>query len=106
MVWARLYVSVYSGSGSADWPLKTTVLFDENGDGTYETTLGTEVMQGIGYSTDGTVHALNGHCNRVYSDYLAWYDVKGRISSSRPAARVRTEQVGTASLIKPRSWTG
>ncbi|KAF5052528.1 hypothetical protein DSECCO2_407910 [anaerobic digester metagenome] len=97
VVWARLYVSVYSGSGSADWPLKTTVLFDGNGDGTYETTLGTEVMQGIGYSTDGTVHALNGHCNRVYSDYLAWYDVKGRISSSRPAARVRTEQVGTAS---------
>src|SRR5690606_25700746 len=48
VVWARLYVSVYSGSGSADWPLKTTVLFDGNGDGTYETTLGTEVMQGIG----------------------------------------------------------
>jgi PKD repeat protein len=97
IAWARLYVSVYSGSGSADWPLKTSVMFDGNGDGSFETTLGTEMMQGIGYSTDGTVHTLNNHCNRVYSDYLAWYDVKSRISSSNPSVKVRTEQIGTAS---------
>ncbi len=77
--------------------MKTTVTFDGNGDGTYETTLGTEMMQGVGYSTDGTVRVLNGHCNRVYSDYLAWYDVRDRISSTRPAVRVRTEQIGTGS---------
>lgn len=97
VAWARLYVSVYSGSASADWPLRMGVTFDGNGDGTYETALGTETMQGIGYSTDGTVRVLNDHCNRVYSDYLAWYDVSSVIGSRSPAVRVTTEQVGSAS---------
>ncbi|MDD1687921.1 DUF2341 domain-containing protein, partial [Methanoregula sp.] len=35
--WARLYVNVYSGSGSANWPSRTTISLDGNGDGTYET---------------------------------------------------------------------
>ncbi len=98
IAWARLYVSVYAGSASSDWPLLTIVTLDGNGDGTYETALGTELMQGIGYSTDGTVHALNDHCNRVYSDYLAWYDVKSAIVSMAPSARVTTAQVGTGSF--------
>ena len=98
VAWARLYVSVYAGSGSSDWPMKTTVTFDGNGDGTYETALGTELMEGIGYSTDGTIHVLNDHCNRVYSDYLAWYDVTGAIASTTPAAHVRTEPIGAVSF--------
>ncbi len=98
VAWARLYVSVYAGSASADWPLTTTVAFDGNGDGTYETALGTETMQGAGYSTDGTVHVLNDNCTRVYSDYLAWYDVTTAIASTTPSARVNTSQIGTESF--------
>jgi PKD repeat protein len=90
--WARLYVNVYSGSGSGNWPLRTTTTLDTNGDGTYETTLGVEDMN-IPGSPDGEVYWLNGHCNRVYSDYEVWYDVTEQITSTTPAVHVKTEDI-------------
>ena len=93
--WARVYVNIYSGSGSANWPVNTTVMLDGNGDGVYETTLGTELLTSDNYSTDGTVYWINDHCTRVYSDYQLWYDVTGLINCNNPSVYVKTQQVGT-----------
>jgi PKD repeat protein/methionine-rich copper-binding protein CopC len=93
--WARVYVNIYSGSGSNNWPANTTVMLDGDGDGTYETTLGNELMTSAQYSTDGTIYWINDHCFRVYSDYQAWYDVTGLITCTNPSIYVKTEQVGT-----------
>jgi PKD repeat protein/methionine-rich copper-binding protein CopC len=93
--WARVYVNIYSGSGSANWPANVTVKLDGNGDGTYETTLGNELLTSENYSIDGTIYWINDHCFRVYSDYQAWYDVTGLITSNNPSIYVKTEQIGT-----------
>ena len=98
VAWARLYVSVYAGSADSSWKALATVSFDGDGDGNYEKTLGTETMATADASTDGTVYVVNDHCTRVYSDFLAWYDVTGLIASPAPAARVRTEPVEDASF--------
>jgi PKD repeat protein/methionine-rich copper-binding protein CopC len=93
---ARVYVNVYSGSGSNNWPVRTTIKFDGNGDGDYDDPgelLGVEDMN-IPGSTDGTVYWLNDHCNRVYSDYQIWYDVKNLITSNHPSIYVKTESIG------------
>jgi len=96
--WARVYVNVYSGTGSGDWPTRTTTTLDANGDGTYETVLGVENMTtGTSYSTDGTVYWINDHTNRVYSDYETSYDVTNLIASSHPAVHVKNEKIGTGS---------
>ena len=96
--WAEVYVNIYSGSGSNNWPLNATVLLDGDGDGVYETTLGTELLTSENYSTDGTIFWINDHCFRVYSDYQLWYDVTGLITCTNPSIYVKTEQVGTDSF--------
>ncbi|MDD1687852.1 DUF3344 domain-containing protein, partial [Methanoregula sp.] len=93
--WARLYVNVYSGSGSANWPSRTTISLDGNGDGTYETTLGVENMSMSSYSGDGKVYWLNDHTNRVYSDYETEYDVTSLITSATPSVHVKNEKTGS-----------
>ena len=96
--WARVYVNVYSGTGSGNWPTRTTTTLDANGDGTYETVLGVENMTtGTAYSTDGKVYWINDHTNRVYSDYETSYDVTSLITSSQPAVHVKNEKIGTGS---------
>ncbi|MCE5213695.1 MAG: DUF3344 domain-containing protein [Methanobacterium sp.] len=93
---AWVYVNVYSGSGSANWPVRTTVKIDGNGDGDYDDPgelLGVEDMN-IPGSTDGTVYWLNDHCNRVYSDYQVWYDVTSLITCNNPTLYVKTENMG------------
>ncbi|MDD5187465.1 MAG: DUF2341 domain-containing protein, partial [Methanoregula sp.] len=95
--WARVYVNVYSGSGSADWPTWTTTTLDADGDGTYETVLGVENMTTSTYSADGKVYWINDHTNRVYSDYETSYDVTNLITSSHPAVHVKNQKIGTGS---------
>ena len=97
---ARVYVNVYSGSGTNNWPVRTTVKIDGNGDGDYDDPgelLGTEDMD-IPSSTDGTVYWKDGvtHWNKVYSDYQVWYDVTGLITSNNPTVYVKTERMGGA----------
>jgi len=92
--WAKVYVNVYSGSGSANWPALTTISLDGNGDGTYENILGVENMDTESYSADGTVFWLNNHMNRVYSDYETEYDVTSLITSTTPAVHVKVEKTG------------
>jgi len=93
---AMVYVNVYSGSGSNNWPVRTTIKLDGNGDGDYDDAgelLGVEDMN-IPGSPDGTVYWLNDHCNRVYSDYQVWYDVKNLITSTNTTLYVKTETMG------------
>lgn len=93
--YAKVYVNIYSGSGSNNWPANATIMLDGDGDGVYETTLGNELLTSDQYSTDGTVYWINNHCTRVYSDYQLWYDVTGLINSTNPSVYVKTQQVGT-----------
>ena len=93
---AMVYVNVYSGSGTNNWPVRTTVKLDGNGDGDYDDageTLGVEDMN-IPSSQDGTVYWLNDHCTKVYSDYQVWYNVTGRITCNNPTLYVKTENMG------------
>jgi hypothetical protein len=91
--WARLYVVVYCGHMQNNYNGTATVSFDGNGDGAYETTLGTENLDvpftnmidgGPGYAL------VNSYTSRVSSDYLMWYDVGSKITSQNPRARVVT----------------
>jgi subtilase family serine protease len=94
---AMVYVNVYSGSGSANWPVRTTVKLDGNGDGDYDDPgelLGVEDMTSESYTTDGTVIWINDHCMRVYSDYQAWYNVTNLITNNNPTLYVKTENTG------------
>jgi PKD repeat protein len=93
--WAEIYVNIYSGSGSANWPVNATILLDGDGDGIYETTLGNELLTSTRYTKDGSVIWINDHCTRVYSDYQLWYDVTGLITCKNPSIYIKTEQVGT-----------
>ena len=94
--WARLYVDVYNGHMQNAYHGNASVKFDGNGDGTFETTLGTEDLNvAYGYPGEGGSGpvTVNAHCNRVTSDYLMWYDVKNFISSTTPKARVVTNKI-------------
>ena len=94
--WARLYVAVYCGQMQSNYNGYATISFDGNGDGTYETTLGTEELNvEYVYEYDGgtTPVVVNDHCNRVTSDYLMWYDVTSLISSQTPKSKVATTAV-------------
>ncbi|MCC7551863.1 MAG: DUF3344 domain-containing protein, partial [Methanobacterium sp.] len=94
--WAKVYVNVYSGSGQNNWPVRTTVKIDANGDGDYDDAgeiLGVEEMN-IQSDMTGTVYWLNDHCNKVYSDYMVWYDVTSLITCNNPSIYVKTEDMG------------
>ncbi|HRU80427.1 MAG TPA: DUF3344 domain-containing protein [Methanolinea sp.] len=91
--WARLYVSVYCGHMQNNYQGTAAISFDGDGDGTYETALGTETMN-VPYTFphdggSGPVK-VNDHMNRVTSDYLMWYDVTSLITSQTPKAHVVT----------------
>ncbi|WP_449405392.1 PKD domain-containing protein [Methanolacinia paynteri] len=94
--WARVYVNIYSGSGSANWPLIATTMLDGDGNGVYETTLGVENMDMDYHSANGKVYWLNNHTNRVYSDYEIEYDVTDLIASSSPKVHVKIENKTTS----------
>jgi PKD repeat protein len=87
--WARLEIVVYAAGTDARHG-QTTVKFDGNGDGTYDTTLGVEDQQ-TASSGDGEVYTVNGHSDRCYSDYRIWYDVTSLITTTNPGAYVKTE---------------
>ncbi|AGB01873.1 DUF2341 domain-containing protein [Methanoregula formicica] len=100
IVWARVFVNDYSGSGSGNFPFRLTTEFDADGDGTFETTLGAEDCD-IQSETDKEsgvyrpfVYPLNDHVTKVYSDYEAWYDVTGLITSANPKIRVTSSDIG------------
>ena len=96
--WAEVYVNIYSGSASANWPSNATIMLDGDGDGVYETTLGNELLDsGTNHSMDGVQYWINGHCFRVASEYQMWYNVTGLITCNNPSIYVKTEQVGTSS---------
>lgn len=84
--WARLY-TVVMASNTDNRTGTATVKFDGNGDGTYETTLGTETLSTAG-SSAADVYPVNDHVNRQYSDYMLWYNVTNLISSQNPTAQV------------------
>lgn len=95
IAWAHLYVAVYCGNQQSNYELTARVRFDGNGDGTYERTLGTETLN-VPYGFPGEGGAgpvmVNGHCNRVSSDYLIWYDVADAINGNRVAVEVQTDK--------------
>ena len=92
IAWARLYVAVYCGHMQNNYQGTVTVEFDGDGIGNYDT-LGTETLN-VPYSYPGLGGSgpvwVNGHTNRVTSDYLMWYDVADEIYSQTPGARVTT----------------
>jgi len=93
--WARLYVAVYCGNMEKNYQGKADIKFDADGDGTYEKTLGTEILdvENVFPSSGGSAWVtVNDHCNRVTSDYLMWYDVTAMIKSQNPAATVSTDK--------------
>ncbi|HVP25851.1 MAG TPA: DUF3344 domain-containing protein [Methanomicrobiales archaeon] len=94
--WARLYVMVYCGHMQNNYRGKATITWDGNGDGSYETTLGSEDLNvAYVYASNGgiTPAAVNDHTNRVTSDYLMYYDVTSLVRSRNPKARVVTTAV-------------
>ncbi len=94
--WARLETVVYA-AGTDNRHGQTTVKFDGNGDGTYETTLGVEDQE-TASSTDGNVYPVNDHMDRCYSDYRIWYNVTNLITAQNPAAFVKTENLNTSTF--------
>jgi len=87
--WARLYTVVYA-AGTDNRTGRATISFDGNGDGGYETSLGVETLN-ISSTADQNGYWLNDHCNKVYSDYLIWYNVTGQINSTTVNAQIVTE---------------
>lgn len=94
--WARLETVVYA-AGTDTRHGQTTIMFDANGDGTYETTLGVQDQQ-TGSSGDATVYSVNANMDRVYSDYRIWYDVTSLVTSQTPAAYIKTENLDSSSF--------
>jgi len=94
--WARVYVGVYCGHKQNNYNGIAHVNFDSDGDGVFETLLGDEQLN-VAYSYPGEGGTgpvwLNGHLNRVTSDYLMWYDIRDRISTDRVGVKVTTEKV-------------
>lgn len=96
--WARLYIAVYCGNMQENRQGTVITTFDGDGDGTYETALGTEDLNvAFVYEADGgiTPVVVNDHCNRMTSDYLMWYDVTSSITGINPAVRAVTSPVST-----------
>jgi PKD repeat protein len=92
VAWARLYAVVYA-AGTDDRAGRATVSFDSNGDGVFETALGTEDLR-IPATSGAEVYAVNDHVNRQYSDYMMWYDVTGLINAGTVNAKIVTENPG------------
>ncbi|EHQ35698.1 DUF3344 domain-containing protein [Methanoplanus limicola] len=90
--WARLYVVVYCGNMQKNYEGIAEVSFN-GGEGTR--ILGTEILdREYVFEMDGgtTPVEVNGHCNRVSSDYLMWYDVADAIKSGDVTAYVSTDK--------------
>jgi hypothetical protein len=90
--WARLYVVVYCGNMQKNYEGIAEVSFN-GGEGTR--ILGTEILdRKYVFEMDGgtTPVEVNGHCNRVSSDYLMWYDVTDAIKSGDVTAYVSTDK--------------
>jgi PKD repeat protein len=94
--WARLYTSVYA-AGTDDRAGRATVIFDGNGDGTYESALGIDNLN-VPSTGDKNAYTVNDHGNRVYSDYLLWYDVTSLISSATVNAKIVTENIDSSTF--------
>jgi PKD repeat protein len=72
---------------------QATVSFDGNGDGTYETVLGTETLATT--STSATdVYPINDHVNKQNLDYMLWYDVTSLVNANTVNAQILTENIG------------
>jgi PKD repeat protein len=84
--WARLYIVVF-GSHTDNREGTAVVSFDGNGDGIYETTLGTETMA-IPSDSTANVYAVNDHVDKQYLNYQIQYDVTSLITSTSPKAKV------------------
>jgi len=99
IAWARVYVDDYSGSGTNNFPLRITTELDPTGTGSW-TTLGNETCdiqsETNGDSPDGQpyVYPVNDHVMKVYSDYEAWYDVTGLLTTTTPQIRVTSSDIG------------
>ncbi len=87
--WARLYTIVYVAT-TDNRECVVSVSFDGNNDETFETVLENAVTLNTASSGDGNVWWQGDHINRVYSDYLMFYDVKDSISSGSVKAKVQT----------------
>jgi hypothetical protein len=93
---ARLYGVVYA-AGTDNRKGTTTVSLDGDGDGVFETTLGTESLD-ISSSADGNVYWKNDHVNKVYSDYMVWYNVQPHITSRTINAKITTDNVDSSNF--------
>jgi large repetitive protein len=91
--WAKLYTVVY-GSNADARAGTATVSFDGNGDGTYETVLGTETLA-TGSDSTANVYPVNNHVDKQYLNYQAQYDVTSLITSANPRAKVVTTPVAS-----------
>jgi len=95
IAWARVFVNDYSGSGDNNFFVKLTTEIDANGDGDYldaGEVLGVEICD-LQSEKNGHAYPLNDHVMKVYSDYEAWYDVTGLITSTNPSIHVKAEAV-------------
>ncbi len=93
--WARVFVDDYSGSSANNWFVKLTTEIDANGDGDYTDageTLGVETCD-LQSQLNGNAYPLNANVMKVASDYEAWYDVTGLITSTTPVLHVKAEAV-------------
>jgi len=105
--WARLYVSAYSGHMQESRHFEVTTYLDGDNDGDWDDswtesadttftymvvgdppTLGGNNNTAQGGGAHDPYLIVNDHMNRVTSDYLMWYDVTGKITSTTPKVRV------------------
>jgi len=86
--YAKLYTMVYV-AGTDNRECNVDVSMDGNNDGTYETALDTVTLN-TASSNNGDVYWQNDHINRVYSDYLLFYDVKDYIQNGIINVKVQT----------------
>lgn len=93
--WARLYASVYA-AGTDDRAGMATIWFDGDNNGVNESTWAEDLAAAS--SNDDTVFIVNDHCNKVYSDYLMWYDVTGLITARDPVTYILTENVNESTF--------
>lgn len=88
--WARFYTMVYV-MGQDERECVVSVSFDGNNDGIYETVLDDAVTLNTATGgSNGNVWWQGDHINRVYSDYVMFYDVKDSINSGTVKAKVQT----------------